>query len=125
MSNKCNVCDEPLSEQNQKECIKCKRTCRECDKTFGSESDLIQAWDGARYCRECAVECDSGSDCQGDRYFEPTLKLSKRGLCESCEEVAPPSDGQTCEYHPDRPATAHVDGTPVCDDCHDDAYPID
>lgn len=124
MSVSCDYCEKPVNEPNEQTCKACRCKCRGCDKEFASESSLIQMEDGDRYCKACAVECGNGPNCDDGRYFEPGFMLSRRGLCDSCEEVAPPGAGETCEYHPDRPATSHVDGTPVCDDCHEDAYPV-
>ena len=98
-----------------------KKECREC----GATGNLHEMWDGEILCEDCSVECDSGTECAGDRFFKNASDLSNRGLCESCEETAPPAHGEFCENHPDVPATGYVDGTPVCDDCHEDAYPID
>lgn len=98
-----------------------QKMCREC----GATDHLHTMWNDVILCENCCVECANGEDCAGERFYEDKRDLSKRGLCDSCEELAPPGSGEFCEYHPDVPATGYVDGTPVCDECHGDAYPID
>ncbi|MDN6859701.1 hypothetical protein QO207_24205 [Pseudomonas sp. CAN2814] len=97
-----------------------RKECQDC----GATDNLRTMWNDEIICEDCCVECASGAECLGERFYKNERDLSKRGLCESCEEVAAPGDGEFCEYHPDVPATSHIDGVPVCDDCHDDAYPI-
>jgi len=45
------------------------------------------------------------------------------GYCVACDESTPPP-GEQCEFC-DNPATSYVQDHPVCDDCFDDAYPVD
>lgn len=45
-------------------------------------------------------------------------ELNRRRLCESCEEVADPAPGVTCDYC-EKQATSEVGGHPVCDE-HED-----
>ncbi|EIX9652856.1 hypothetical protein RD871_002487 [Klebsiella pneumoniae] len=46
------------------------------------------------------------------------------GYCVACDEFTPP-EGEVCEFCGDKPATSYVQDHPVCDDCYDDAYPVD
>lgn len=58
------------------------------------------------------VECDTcGCEFEDDEY------------CTYCDEVTPPN-GSECEFC-DKPATTYVQDHPVCNDCYEDAYPID
>ncbi|EMG6081572.1 hypothetical protein [Proteus mirabilis] len=48
---------------------------------------------------------------------------SEIDYCPRCDETTPPK-GIQCEFC-DNLATSYVQDHPVCDDCYDDAYPVD
>lgn len=95
--------------------------CGEC----GTTEDLMELGQWVYRCPDCAAECAAGEECHGERYYKDSSELNAQGLCQSCEEVAPPGPGEFCEWHPDEVAIGYLDGNPACEECLDQAYPSD
>ena len=97
-----------------------------CEICF--ERPIIRPWGitnvcGAPECLAQIQECANGDECEAQQYFKAEDdELNHKGLCEACEELSDPEDGEMCEHCVDDvPATTWVGGHSLCDDCAGDA----